>query len=114
MALNCRAWSKDIDLFILAIREALANALVHGNRWEPEKTITTHISVSHDGSLFASIKDSGSGFNPNALPDPLAAENLLKKNGRGIFLMRQLMDEVEFKFDHGTEVRIRFRHKYFE
>jgi len=100
-------WCDDIDLVVLAIGEALSNALVHGNRYDREKPISIFVALKDDGSLFVSVKDSGSGFDPNALPNPLAVENLLRDHGRGIFLMRQLMDEVEFNFDHGTEVRMR-------
>lgn len=60
------------------------------------------------------IKDSGTGSDPNAIRKPLAVENLLRKNDGGILLMRQVMDEVEFKFDHGTELRMRRRQKRFE
>ena len=107
-------WCDDIDLVVLAIREALTNALVHGNRCDPEKTIAISVALKDDGGLSLSVKDSGSGFDPNALPNPLAVENLLSNHGRGIFLMRQFMDEVEFNFDHGTEVRMRRRQKWFE
>jgi serine/threonine-protein kinase RsbW len=107
-------WCDDIDLVDLAIREAVTNALVHGNRCDPEKTITISVALKDDGGLFVSVKDSGSGFDPKALPNPLAAENLLSNHGRGIFLMRQFMDEVEFNFDHGTEVRMCRRQKWFE
>jgi serine/threonine-protein kinase RsbW len=104
----------DAEPVALAIREALSNALVHGNRCDPEKTISISVALNGDGSVFASIKDSGPGFDPNALPNPLAVENLLRKGGRGIFLMRQFMDEVEFNFDDGTEVRMHRRQKWFE
>jgi serine/threonine-protein kinase RsbW len=104
----------DVEPVALAIREALSNALVHGNRCDPEKTIRISVALYGDGSVFANIKDSGQGFDPNALPNPLAVENLLKKDGRGIFLMRQFMDEVEFNFEHGTEVRMRRRGQWLE
>jgi serine/threonine-protein kinase RsbW len=59
-------------------------------------------------------KDSGSGFDPSVLPDPTAVGNLLAKHGRGLFLIRHFMDEVEFNFDHGTEVRMRRRQQWRE
>jgi serine/threonine-protein kinase RsbW len=104
----------DAELVALAIREALSNALVHGNHCDPEKTIRVSIALDGDGAVFASIKDSGLGFDPRTLPSPLAVESLLTSRGRGIFFMRQFMDEVEFNFDHGTEVRMRRREKWFE
>ena len=113
-ALKSFDWCDDINLVILAIGEALSNALVHGNRYDPGKTITISVALNDDGGLFVSVKDSGSGFDPNALPNPLAVENQLRNNGRGIFLMRHFMDEVDFNFDHGTEVRMHRRHKWSE
>ena len=104
----------DVDLVVLAIGEALTNALVHGNGYDPGKNITIFVSLNGDGSVFASIKDSGLGFDPKTVPNPLAMENLLSKHGRGLFLMRRFMDEVEFNFDRGTEVRMRRRRKCFE
>jgi serine/threonine-protein kinase RsbW len=88
--------------------------LVHGNCCDAEKTIAICVALKEDGVLFVSVKDSGSGFDPKALPNPLAVENLLREHGRGIFLMRQFMDEVEFNFDHGTEVRMRRSQRWFE
>ena len=113
-ALKRRDWCDDIDLVALAIREALNNAQVHGNCCDAERTIAICVVLKEDGVLFVSVKDSGSGFDPNALPNPLAVENLLSNHGRGIFLMRQFMDEVGFYFDHGTEVRMLRRQKWFE
>ena len=72
------------------------------------------IAVDERGDLLVSVKYSGSGFDPSELPNPIAAENLLAPHGRGIFLIRQLMDEVDFKFDRGTEVRMRRRQKWLE
>jgi serine/threonine-protein kinase RsbW len=107
-------WCDDIDLVALAIQEALANAVVHGNHYDPEKTISLSVALNDDGSLFVDIKDSGSGFDPNAVPDPTSAKNLLSSHGRGIWIMRHVMDDVEFIFDHGTEVRMRRREKWSE
>ena len=101
----------DIDLVVLAIQEALNNALFHGNRCDSGKTIAISVSVGDHGALFVSIKDSGSGFDPRAVPNPLAGKHLLSDHGGGLFFMRQFMDEVEFNFDHGTEVRMRRRRK---
>jgi serine/threonine-protein kinase RsbW len=83
--------------------------MVHGNHCDLEKTVSVSVAVNHNCDLFVSVKDSGPGFDPSRLPDPTAPENLLALHGRGIFIIRQLMDEVEFKFDHGTEVRMRRR-----
>jgi serine/threonine-protein kinase RsbW len=99
----------DVETIDLVLREAVVNAIVHGNHCEPEKTVRISVVVNENYDLLVSVKDSGSGFDPSRLPNPIAAENLLAPNGRGIFLIRQLMDEVEFRFDHGTEIRMRRR-----
>jgi serine/threonine-protein kinase RsbW len=106
-AMDRTACWDDVESIGLAVREAVANAIVHGNRCEPEKTVRIFIALYENCDLLIIVKDSGSGFDPSRLPDPLAAENLLANHGRGIFLMKQLMDEVDFTFDHGTEVHMR-------
>jgi serine/threonine-protein kinase RsbW len=63
--------------------------------------------VYDTGDLVTVVKDSGSVFDPSRVPGPTAAENLMADRGRGIFLMREIMDEVHFNFDHGTEVSMR-------
>ena len=113
-ALDCAACWDDVEIIGLVVREALANAIVHGNHCDPEKTVSISIVMNEDCDLLVSVKDSGAGFDPSGLPNPIAAENLLAPHGRGIFLIRQLMDEVDFKFDHGTEVRMRRRQRWLE
>jgi len=113
-ALDCAACWDDVEIIGLVVREALANAIVHGNHCDPEKMVSISVAVNEDCDLLMSVKDSGAGFDPSGLPNPIAAENLLAPHGRGIFLIRQLMDEVDFKFDHGTEVRMRRRQNWLE
>ena len=98
------------DKVCLAIREAVANAVQHGNRLQPDKMVHVVLAIGEE-HLDIEIKDEGGGFDPGNLPDPLAAENLLKPTGRGIFLMRRLVDAVDFEFvDNGaTVVRLRKR-----
>ena len=102
----------DVETIGLAVREAIANAMVHGNHCDPEKAVCISVAVDEHCGLLVSVKDSGSGFDPDGLPNPIALENLLAPHGRGIFIMRQLMDQVDFKFDDGTEVRMRLRQKW--
>lgn len=90
----------------LAIREAAANAIKHGNKQNPEKIAEVTFEID-DESIMIRIQDQGEGFDPDGLPDPLAPENILKGTGRGIFLMRQLMDEVQFRFEGGSQVTLR-------
>ena len=98
------------DKVCLAIREAVANAIQHGNQLEPQRIAQVALAIGEE-YLDIVIKDEGGGFDPENVPDPLAAENLLKPTGRGIFLMRRLVDAVDFEFDDNgaTVVRLRKR-----
>ncbi len=79
----------------MSLREALANAIKHGNRQEPEKRVL--VTLRCDGkTLVIEVGDEGAGFSPEEVADPLAAENQMKSSGRGIFYMRTFMDEVAF------------------
>lgn len=88
----------------MAVREAMINAVLHGNNYDPNKRV--NLTLEQDGKeLKVTITDEGRGFVPEEVPDPLAPENLLKESGRGIFLMRAFMDEVRFrKLEPGTEI----------
>ena len=91
----------------VAVRESVINAIKHGNRGDENKRVTV-ILASQPGVLEVRVQDQGDGFDPAAVPDPLAEENLLKADGRGIFFMRQFMDEVSYSFPPrgGTVVRM--------
>jgi serine/threonine-protein kinase RsbW len=80
---------------VTALREALANAVRHGNKAEPERKVKVDCSVE-DGNLKIRIEDEGEGFDPESIPDPTDPENLLRPSGRGIFYMQQFMNRVEF------------------
>lgn len=95
-----------IEHMTLAIREAAANAIKHGNKQDPEKIAEVTLEIGTE-EIMIRIQDQGEGFDSSRLPDPLAPENILKGTGRGIFLMRQLMDDVEFRFDRGSQVTLR-------
>ena len=90
----------------MAVREAAVNAVLHGNEYDATREIA--VGLENTGkSLVFTIADEGRGFNPESLPDPLAPENLLRGTGRGIFLIRSLMDEVHFRQLHpGTELTL--------
>jgi len=92
----------------LALREALGNAVVHGNRLDPGKLVHVHCRCQRSTGLSIVVKDFGSGFDPSAIPDPLAADHLEVERGRGLLLMRSQMDEVSFQCG-GTEVHMRKR-----
>jgi serine/threonine-protein kinase RsbW len=91
---------------LIAVTEAVNNAISHGNEQAPSLSIDVAVGDSIDSFCFK-IKDQGLGFDYNNLPDPTAPENILKENGRGIFLMRNLSDEVSFN-ESGNEVIIYF------
>jgi len=105
-AIERTAYWDDVERIGLAVWEALANAIVHGNHCDCKKKVEIAVGLNGSGDLYVIVKDSGSGFDPSRLLDPTAAGNVLADQGRGIFLMRQLLDEVDFRFDHGTEVRM--------
>jgi serine/threonine-protein kinase RsbW len=99
----------DDDIYgniMIAVTEAVNNAIKHGNA--SDKTKNVHLSLSLDESMIRFVvKDEGIGFDYQNLPDPTAPENLEKPGGRGIFLMKHLSDEVDFK-EAGRIVELSF------
>jgi len=91
----------------MAVREAVTNAVLHGNRQDETKTVDIVLKSSPD-AVEISVHDQGPGFNPEDVPDPTANENILKTSGRGIFFMRTFMDEVDWLIrpEGGTTVRM--------
>ena len=91
-----------------AIREAVANAIEHGNQSDASKQVAVDFGIQGD-EIVIEITDEGVGFDPQTVPDPLEPENLLKPNGRGILLIREFMDKVEYSFnnDRGTALIMR-------
>jgi serine/threonine-protein kinase RsbW len=87
----------------LALEEALINALKHGNRGDPSKSITIRYAVT-PAKVVVIVRDEGEGFDEGSVPDPTQPHRLPVPNGRGIMLMRSYMDEVEYR-DGGREVR---------
>jgi serine/threonine-protein kinase RsbW len=94
----------------LAVREAVANAIKHGNRQDPRKQVEVGWEVE-GGDLVVRVRDEGEGFDPGNLDDPLAPENRLKPDGRGIFYMKSFMDRIDYTSGPGggTEVVLRKR-----
>lgn len=94
----------ELQEIAMAVREAAINAVLHGNAYDPAKTIGISFERK-PGTLEITVRDQGKGFDVDRVPDPLAPENLLKQSGRGIFLIRTYMDEVRFRnLDPGTEL----------
>lgn len=94
----------------IAIREAVANAIKHGNREDPDKQVTVRVRVVEQ-VLTIEVQDEGEGFEPTEVADPLAPDNLLKPDGRGIFYMKRFMDDIDYSFgpEGGTLVTLRKR-----
>jgi serine/threonine-protein kinase RsbW len=90
---------------LMALREALANAIKHGNQQNLEKRVELEMNVVDD-VLEIKIRDEGEGFEPGDVPDPLAPENRLRTSGRGIFYMKTFMDEVRFRRRDGGGMEI--------
>jgi serine/threonine-protein kinase RsbW len=91
----------------MAVREAVTNAVVHGNKRDETKFIELSLRTL-SGAVEITVHDQGSGFNPNDIPDPTREENILKTSGRGIFFMRNFMDEVDWSINPkgGTTARM--------
>lgn len=92
---------------LVALTEAVSNAIVHGNRLNPEKDVKFYYE-SKDSFLSFTVQDEGAGYNPETLPDPTDPENIESPNGRGVFLMRKLSDEINFH-DNGTRIELKFK-----
>jgi serine/threonine-protein kinase RsbW len=106
----CEEFGVQEDAFgnvLIAVSEAVNNAIQHGNQNNPDAKV--EVTVGNQADVFCiQIKDQGTGFSYESLPDPTAPENLLKDSGRGVFLMQRLADEVEF-VNTGSVVNLYFR-----
>ena len=93
-----------------AVREAVANAIQHGNGMDPEKFVRVECCLDGD-EVVIQVRDQGNGFDPKGVPDPLDPDNLMRPNGRGIFFMKKFMDDIQYSFesDGGTVVTMRKR-----
>lgn len=95
---------------LISCTEAVNNAIIYGNHSDEDKLVRLKCRVSKN-ILTIYVKDEGNGFDINKIPNPLDKKNILKESGRGIFLMRSLMDEVNFKklkSGHVVQLKLRF------
>ena len=91
---------------MISLTEAVNNAIIHGNKFDDTKKVHVTCEVLPGWALFL-VQDEGRGFDPGRVANPLKAENLLRESGRGIFLMKTLMDKVEFELNEpGLMVRL--------
>jgi len=104
---NCGVTEEAAFGIEMAVREAVTNALVHGNQEDEAKSVEV-IFNCHGNELEVEVKDQGAGFDPADVPDPTDPSNLMKTSGRGIFLMRTFMDDVQWmaRPEGGTAVRM--------
>lgn len=94
---------------LIAVTEAFNNAIVHGNKLNPKKIVEVRL-IADNSELHIIIKDEGDGFNPDMVADPREPENLLKDSGRGVFLIRTLLDGVVYDTGkHGTTIDMMFK-----
>jgi len=92
---------------LVALTEAVTNAIYHGNRLNPDKTVRFFYETKENNLCFT-VEDEGNGYNPDTLPDPTDPENVESPHGRGVFLMRRLTDDIKFH-DRGRRVELYFR-----
>ena len=91
-----------------ALREALANAIVHGCKNDEQQTIQLSIACDEDCEIEMVVRNPGAGFDPSLIPDPTTHENLYENHGRGLYLINHLMDEVRYERG-GTELHMQKR-----
>ena len=89
----------------LAVQEALANAVVHGCKNDASREVRCRLERDAEGHILIIVTDPGDGFNPDHVTNPKKSDRLYEDHGRGVYLIRQLMDEVEFQ-DGGKELRM--------
>jgi serine/threonine-protein kinase RsbW len=90
----------------MALREALANAIVHGCKNDPTKQVEFGMDFNDAGGILIVVRDPGEGFDPAQVPSPTLGANVHSEHGRGVFLIQRLMDEVRYERG-GTEIHMR-------
>lgn len=91
---------EELDALAIAVTEVTNNAIIHGNKSDKRKKVIINYHLTKL-AITITIKDEGAGFDPENISNPLAPENLLKESGRGIFIVKALLDEVSFHFNKG-------------
>ena len=105
---SCSDYAHRLNLnFRVGLTEALSNAMLYGNAGDPEKRVRVEVTVRVE-EVAVRVTDQGAGFDPTMVPDPTLPDNIAKPGGRGIFLMKALMDEVRFN-DQGNSVTLVLR-----
>lgn len=99
------ACGREFELEV-SLREALANAVLHGARSDPSQQVQCCVACDPEHGMLVVVRDPGKGFDPASLPSPLYGEQLFSEHGRGLFLINQMMDDVQFHRG-GAEIRMR-------
>jgi serine/threonine-protein kinase RsbW len=94
----------------IAVREAVINAIIHGNKRDPARKVDVNL-WARAGSIRARVRDQGVGFDHAATPDPTAGDNLMRSSGRGILVIRAFVDSVDFKFREGRGMEVTLQKK---
>ena len=98
-----------VNSLLIAVNEATNNAVVHANKSDPDKKVQISLS-QQDNIITVSVTDEGEGFNPEEVPDPTLPENILKDHGRGIYIMRSCVGDIEYVFHpNGTELKLHIK-----
>jgi serine/threonine-protein kinase RsbW len=90
----------------IAVREAVINAIAHGNRMDPKLKVELHLKA-RARSIEARVRDQGQGFDPGATPDPTSGDNVMRSSGRGLLLIRAFVDAVSFEFREGRGLDVK-------
>ena len=105
---SCCEYARRLNLnFRVGLTEALSNAMLYGNNSDPEKSVRVEVTIKLE-EVSVRVTDQGVGCDPTSVPDPTLPANISKSGGRGIFLMKALMDEVQFN-DRGNSVTLVLR-----
>ena len=103
--------SEKSDAVLLAISEAISNGIKHGNKSDENKKLKIIIELS-DEAVFITVQDEGKGFKFDSVPDPTNPENIMKESGRGIFIMRNVADNLSYEFtNEGTKTILEIKRK---
>jgi serine/threonine-protein kinase RsbW len=109
---DLKAWAdfddEDFNRIMLTLSEAVNNAIMHGNKQDANKQVVIQTALDNKKKLLTvSVEDEGEGFDPEDIPDPLKDENLMNQSGRGVYLIKQYADDIQFS-DGGSTVTISF------
>ncbi|HOP03290.1 MAG TPA: ATP-binding protein [Tenuifilaceae bacterium] len=103
---GCNLSSDLYGKVLIATIEAVNNSIVHGNKFDDTKSVDVSVQIN-DSSIHIYVKDQGEGFNYESVPDPTKPENIENISGRGVFLMRNLADTINF-YNNGSQVELIF------